>query len=62
MKKFLNRFIFVYGLFLGVGIGYDKEEKLIVIALPFMGVGINIDKQNENRQLSEKTTEKSKKK
>ena len=42
MKKFLNRFIFEYGLFLGAGIGYDREEKVIVIALPFMGVGINI--------------------
>lgn len=62
MKKFLNRFIFDYGWFLGAGIGYDIEEKVIVIALPFMGVGINIGKQNENRQLSEKTTEKSKKK
>ena len=49
MKKFLNRFSFNYGLFLGAGIEYYKEEKVIVIALPFMGISINIGKQNENR-------------
>ena len=29
MKKFLNRFSFNYGLFLGAGIEYYKEEKVI---------------------------------
>ena len=54
MKKFLNRFEGEIGLFLGIGLGYDREEKVIIIALPFCGVGIYIGKSKPPSKINTK--------
>jgi hypothetical protein len=52
MKKFLNRFECDYGLFIGIGLGYDREEEVIFIALPFLGAGVHIGKIGKPTKLN----------
>jgi len=54
MKKILSRFEVEVGLFCGIGLGYDREEKVIVIALPFCGIGIYIGKIKQPNKLGTK--------
>ena len=52
MKTFLSRFAVQIGLFIGLGLGYDKEDKVVIIALPFCGINIYIGKIKKPSKLS----------
>ena len=54
MKKFLSRFEGEIGLFCGIGLGYDREVKEIIIALPFCVIGIYIGKIKQPNKLGTK--------